>query len=166
MFNSRIEPTDKIGKRLSDHGGSSLSEPSFERSRSGKEANWREYERRGGRVGPKAPIAKGGPVGLADGGNRRVTLGRKPFERVSFQRSLRSLPSFQGAGSRELIRDDWFPRGPGGNPVAASTKDFVAEKDGEETALKTRVGSEDVSRSCHQDPRPKERWTASSEPST
>ena len=34
-------PVDKIGKRLSDHGGFSLSEPSFEESRPGKEAGRR-----------------------------------------------------------------------------------------------------------------------------
>ena len=31
-----IEPNDKIGKRLSDHGGFSLSEPSFKGSRPGR----------------------------------------------------------------------------------------------------------------------------------
>jgi len=41
--------------------------------------------------------------------------------------------------SRPFRLDSHSPQGPGANSVAASTKDFAAEKDGEETALRTRV---------------------------
>jgi len=50
---------------------------------------------------------------------RLVTLGRKPFERISFQRSLRSLPSFQGAFVRCIVRG--FPSKDGSERLIVMT---------------------------------------------
>jgi hypothetical protein len=59
MLYLRIEPNDKTGRRLKRLKRDLAAAVRF---------FWRTIQGHDGRVGPKAPIAEGGPLGLAEGG--------------------------------------------------------------------------------------------------